>query len=270
MTIDTTPVWDRYAGPPPALYERYFVPAIGRHVADALVEVAAPRAGERALDVACGTGVVARLVAERVGRGGSVAGVDGNAGMLDIARSTSHEVEWRHANAEGLPFDDDVFDVALCSLGLQFFANTGRALAEMRRVVRPGGRLAVATVGPISPAFRALREVLAAHLGDHVASFIDVIFSIDDPQGLHDLVDAAGFTEVTTRRRPVRLHLGPPADFFWQYLLGTPLAEHVAGLDADARTALEAAIVARWQPLADDLVDDLVDDVDIVVGTARV
>src|SRR5690606_1369490 len=104
---------DAYRGSPPQNYERYFVPAIGAPAARGLMGIAALRPGERVLDVACGTGVVARLAAEAVGGSGTVAGLDINPGMLMVARSSvpaGMTIEWHEAGAESMPFADAAFD----------------------------------------------------------------------------------------------------------------------------------------------------------------
>src|SRR5688500_1218869 len=101
------PAFDKtYGESAPENYERYFVPSIGGPLAQDLVQTAALRSGERLLDVACGTGVVTRLAAERVGRSGRVAGVDANAGMLAVARSVTSAdsgIEWYETSAEAMP-----------------------------------------------------------------------------------------------------------------------------------------------------------------------
>ena len=105
----------------PENYERFFVPAIGRPLAHDLVRVAALHIGEHVLDVGCGTGVVARLAAERVGPGGSVAGLDINPGMLAVARSVTPpdmKIEWYEASAESMPLPSGAFDVVLCQMSL--------------------------------------------------------------------------------------------------------------------------------------------------------
>jgi ubiquinone/menaquinone biosynthesis C-methylase UbiE len=117
----------------PELYERYLVPAIARLWAADLVERAAPKSGERVLDIACGTGIVARFAAATMGIG-HIVGLDINEGMLAVARSRSAgsgpHIEWREASALDLPFPDNSFDLILCQLGLQFFPDQPRALRE--------------------------------------------------------------------------------------------------------------------------------------------
>ena len=162
--------FETYRGNPAANYEHYFVPAIGAPLAQDLVELAALRPGERVVDVACGTGVVTRLAAERVGDA-AVAGVDVNPGMLEVARTAAQDtaIEWHEASADALPLGDARFDVALCQMGLQFFPDRLAALRELRRVLRPGGRAVLNVPGPTPPLLAVLERALGRHLGPEVA-----------------------------------------------------------------------------------------------------
>ena len=112
------------SGNAPEFYERYvrlmMEPWVRR-----LVDVAALRPAEHVLDVACGTGFVARLAAERVGTRGRVVGIDLNVGMIEAARAVStadsrNTIEWRTGDAAALPFANAAFDVVLCQQGVQF------------------------------------------------------------------------------------------------------------------------------------------------------
>ena len=126
MSQDTS--WNVYGGTPAEVYERYLAPAIFRPWAELLLDLAVLRPGERVLDVACGTGVVARRAVEKVGAAGRVTGLDINTDMLAMARSSHAEVEWREASALAMPFPDESFDVVLCQQGLRFFPDRiGRA-----------------------------------------------------------------------------------------------------------------------------------------------
>src|SRR5436190_80880 len=129
------------------LYERYLVPALFRPWAADLVVLARLRQGDRVLDVACGTGVVARRATEYVGPGGRVVGLDLNAGMLAVARSASaaedRAIEWCESSALSMPFADQSFDVVFCQQGLQFFPDRRAGLREMHRVSAEGGYLLV-------------------------------------------------------------------------------------------------------------------------------
>lgn len=263
-------VFRRYQGNPAEIYERWFVPAIGLPFATRVVDAADLHPGERVLDVACGTGVVTRLAAERVGVAGEVAGIDGHPGMLEVARDATppeSAIEWRQASADGLPFQDASFDVAVSSISLQFFADKVRALGEMRRVLVPGGRVAIGVPGPTPPLFDVLHEVLADHLGAEVAAFVHGVFALDDPTRLEELLAAAGFDHVRVEVGPLPVRLDAPADFLWQYLLGTPLADAVANLDQQDRDALQGAVVRRWAPFVVD--DHMPIDVGCLVATGR-
>lgn len=130
--------------------------------------MAALQPGERVVDGACGTGVVSRLAAERVGATGSVVGVDVNPAMLGVARSApappGASIDWREANAEALPLPDASFDVVLCQLGLMFVADRSAALREIRRVLAPGGRVAITVPGTMEPLMEAMAESLARNI----------------------------------------------------------------------------------------------------------
>lgn len=196
------------AGSAPEVYEQELVPAVFGPWAPILVELAYPKPADRVIDIACGTGVVARIAAARVGRGGAVAGVDLNPGMLNVARSLKTKddaasVQWREASADRLPFPDGSFDIAYCQLGLQFFADRPAALREMRRVLPTEGRLAVMVWCGIqeSPGFGAFADILERSVGSAAATIMRAPFGLSDTNELSRLVAAAGFRDVTIQRR---------------------------------------------------------------------
>ena len=239
-----------YGASPAENYQRFFVPSIGRPVADDLIGVAGLQPGQRVLDVACGTGVVTRLAAERVGAAGVVAGLDVNPGMLTVARSQTPpgmSIEWHQANADSMPLSDEAFDVVLCQMGLQFISSKLTALREMRRVLKPAGRALVTVPGPNPDMFAIMRDALARHLSPQAASFGDLVFSMHDVDELSELMRSAGFRKVDVQARPKTLRLPGPEDFLWQYLYSTPLAEAVAQTGEAKRNALERDVCARWQ-----------------------
>ena len=235
-------------------YECCFVPAIGAPLAADLVDAAALRRGERVLDVACGTGVVARLAAERVRDVGRVAGADINPAMLEVARSEvpGSPIEWHEANAESLPHADETFDVVLCQMGLQFIEDKAKALREMRRVLVPGGRLVLNVPGPAPGPMAALGEALARHATAEAASFVTLVFSLYEPDELRDMVAAAGFREVEVQRTTKALRVAPPEEFIWQYACSTPIAGVLAGLDERRRAALERDVGAQCRSYCTD------------------
>lgn len=241
--------YERYGGTAPESYERFFVPAIGGPLAHDLIAEAAIRPGERVLDVACGTGVVTRLAAERVGVAGTVAALDVNAAMLDVARrvsaSAAPAIRWYESPAESMPLADGVFDVVLCQLGLQFVVDKPAALREMHRVAARGGRV-LASVPRPSAFFGVLDQ--AARRIPGASEFVRAVFSLDDPDEVERLFRGAGFRDVTVRRYAKTLRLPSPREFLWQYVQCTPLAEQVAGAEHEVLAALEREVVAGWQP----------------------
>jgi ubiquinone/menaquinone biosynthesis C-methylase UbiE len=252
MTTATSarqPFYESYGGTAPESYERYFVPAIGGPLAHDLITEAAIRPGERVLDVACGTGVVSRLAAERVGASGSVAALDVNAAMLDVARtvsaSTVPAIRWYESPAESMPLPDGGFDLVLCQLGLQFVEDRPAALREMHRVTAPGGRV-LASVPRPSEFFGVLDQAAARRIPP-AAEFVRAVFSLNDPAEVERLFRGAGFGEVTVRRYAKRLRLPAPRDFLWQYVQCTPLAGEVAGARQEALAGLERDVVDGWQ-----------------------
>lgn len=239
-----------YGGTAAENYQRFFVPSIGAPVADDLIGVAGLQPGERVLDVACGTGVVARRAAERVGAAGSVAGLDVNPGMLAVARSetpSDRPIDWYEADAESMPLPDKAFDVVLCQMGLQFVPNKLAALREMRRVLDTAGRVHVNVPGPKPPIFAIMTDALARRLGPGAASFGDLVFSMHDVDELTELMRSAGFREVDVQAKRKDLRLPAPEDFLWQYIHSTPLAEAAAQAGEGELDALERDVCAQWQ-----------------------
>lgn len=259
-----------YGGNPPVNYERFFVPAIGAPLATDLIRQTALRQGERVLDVACGTGVVARLASQQVGATGTVVGLDVNPGMLAVARSATPPgmtIEWHEASAEAMPLPDASFDVVLCQMGLQFMPDKHAALSEMRRVLVRSGRLILNVPGPTPRLFALMGEALARHIGAEAAGFVTHVFSLHDTTEIQNLVSGAGFHDVSVQSDTKPLRLPAPEEFLWQYVQSTPLAGAVAQVDDERRGSLERDVVAKWQEFEKD--HALMLQVRIVVATAR-
>lgn len=251
-------------------YERYFVPAIGRPIAQDLIEVAALRSGEHVLDVACGTGVVTRLAAERVGNAGSVTGSDVDASMLEIARSVAPKgasIEWAETSAEAMPYEDDRFDVVLCQMGLQFMANKLATLREMQRVLAPSGRVALNVPGPTPPMFSIVADALARHIHPEVGLKMHLVFSLHDTGELQELMRNAGFSDIKPSRAIKTLRLPPAEQFLWQYIGATPLATAFAEANEETRTAFERDVCEKWQDFCEN--DTLTLQVGMTTATAR-
>ena len=137
----------------------------------------------------------------------------------------------------------------------------------MRRVLIPGGRAVLSTPGPTPPLFEAIDAALADHVGARASCFVHAVFSVHDPVAARELFAAAGFDEVEIDTGTIPLRVGPPANFFWQYVQSTPLAAVAAVLDDSARAALERDVVERCQPFVDG--DATVIEPGVLVVTGR-
>ena len=225
-------------------YERY-VRLLMEPWVHCLVEVAALQPAEHVLDVACGTGFVARLAADCVGATGRVVGIDLNAGMIEAARAASGQgaattIEWRTGDAAALPFESGIFDVVLCQQGAQFFPDRIQALLEMRRVLRLGGRLAFTVWNAIgdTPYHAALAGALARHVSAEAGSMARAPHALHDAVELRGLVASAGFRNVNVRPTIKTTKLPLPAEFVPGHLAAVPMGQEITRLSAERRRAL--------------------------------
>jgi len=208
-------------------YERYLVTAVMAAFADDLVEIVRP--GDRVLDVACGTGIVARRAAAR---GAEVVGADLNGQMLAVASAAEPAIEWLEADAADLPFPDGAFDVVLCQQGLQFMPDPAAAVAEMRRVLAPGGRLAVSVWRPC-----AAYEILAGVLDEENAAVARSPFA----RGAEVCALVGGHVQIAIK--PVRF--ASPEEMLRQEVASSPMS-----------LTVDDALVEAFAAAIDDHVDD--------------
>jgi ubiquinone/menaquinone biosynthesis C-methylase UbiE len=249
-------------------YEKLFVPVLGGPLGAELVQDARLQTGEHVLDVACGTGIIARLAAQRVAPTGSVSALDVNAAMLSIARSlpSAIPIKWYETAAESVPLPDRSFDVVFCQLGLQFITDKAAAMREMHRVLKPGGRLHIST--PIPNAFfDVLDREIAHHVSAEASGFVHAVFSLNDPQEMRGLLAEAGFETPEVHAHRKRLELPPAGDFMWQYISCTPLMAMLPQSGNAQTAALERAVVAGWQPWVTE--NGLSYEQSVLVGSAR-
>lgn len=201
---------------PAETYEGYMVPVLFEPWARRLVEIVDPQPGERILDVACGTGIVARVAASHAGPTAPVTGLDISPGMLDVARTSfgldGHEIEWVEGQAEAMPFPAFSFDVALCQFALMFFTDRHAALSEMHRVLDDDGRLGLSVWQEIErhPFYETLRDVLRWHLG---TSGVGDIFALGDAEALRTMVADAGFHTISIRSLSMTARFPDPEGF---------------------------------------------------------
>jgi SAM-dependent methyltransferase len=243
---------------PAQVYEDFFVPALFVPCAAELLELVPPDEGDRVLDVACGSGAVARAAAARVGPRGSVTGVDLRPGMIEVAASlppvSGPPVDWRVGDALALEDGDGSYDVVLCQQGIQFFPDQAGAVREMRRVLARGGRVGLAVWQGMdrNDFFRELTEVEARHLEALGVTYEELAgpFLHGDPEWLHALLADSGFGDVRVEERTFEARFA--ADGFvenveFAYSAVVPefsddperFAAFVEAVDRDARETLE-------------------------------
>jgi SAM-dependent methyltransferase len=226
-----------------------------------LLKHADPQPGERVVDVACGTGVVARQTAPRVGTAGTVVGVDINPAMLAVARSLpapeGAPIDWREGSALALPLPDDAFDLALCQAGLQFFPDRLQALREMHRVLCSGGRVAISVWRSLEhhPVQQVLWEAIARHLNTTAAA-IGRPFSLGDAGDLRTLLESAGFADgtIVARSYTVRQPRNPQrvTEIMMNWAGSIPT---FATMNAEQRVALAQAIEHETAPALESYAD---------------
>ena len=227
-----------FAGSIPKLYETHLVPLIFEPYAADIAKRLSSRPLSRLLEVAAGTGVVTRALASALPESVSIVATDLNQAMLDQASAvgTKRSVEWRQADAMQLPFEDGTFDAVVCQFGVMFFPDKTKALAEARRVLRPGGVLV----------FNVWDRITENEFADAVSAAMETLFPDDPPRFLprtpygyyeHHVIESdlagAGFVSapqieiVAARSRASSPYIPALA-----YCQGTPLKNEIETRDA--------------------------------------
>jgi len=179
-------------------YERFLVPALFQDWVPIMLAAAGVGEGDHVLDVACGTGVVARGAVAEVGIGGTVVGLDATAAMLTVAERIEPRVKWRVGDASSLPFGDAEFDAIICQSGLMFFPDQVEAIREMWRILKPGGHLAV-QVWAECEAQVTFAGIVEEHAGVIVADRYRTPWSLSKPERLLSLFHEAGVHQCELR-----------------------------------------------------------------------
>jgi SAM-dependent methyltransferase len=232
-------------------YEQVLVPAILGPAARALVDWASLKPGETVLDVGCGTGAATRFAAEQVGPAGRVSGIDVNAGMIAVARSLplldGVAIDWQVESAYSIPLSDRSQDVVLCAQTLQFLSERGKALAEMQRVLKPGGRAVLSLWCEIesSPYFQALVEAVSGRIGPETAEGLGAAFNLSNSEEIRRLVSGANFETVEITAKQLDLDLPPLPEFVPRHVQATPMAPGFNAAPERARRAVVRDVAER-------------------------
>ncbi|MEM7288429.1 MAG: methyltransferase domain-containing protein, partial [Actinomycetota bacterium] len=209
------------------------------------------RPGDRRLDLACGTGIVART-AHGAGEGVEVAGVDLNRAMLTVARRIEPAIEWIEGDVGRLPVDDDSYDAATCQMAFMFFPDRSAALAEMARVVRPSGRLAVLVPAAIEAqaAYGPFVDVVVRRTGEAARSMLSTYWNCGDIGAFAALATGAGWKHVAATTPVGVAHFGSIEAFVDTELDATPLGDRIEDDDRTAIVDELRPVLSQW--LTDD------------------
>lgn len=241
----------------PETYERYIVPTWMADWTSDLIDAGGVCPGKKVLDVACGTGIIARRAASLVGPDGRIAGVDLNEGMLRVARRCAAQegaiaIEWYQSDIVCMPFSSGEFDTVLCQQGLQFFPDKAMALREMKRVLAPHGTLALSVWGRPgkSPHVIVICDVFAEYFGEDSTTIFRVACSLSNPRVLQNLVKDAGFSNIHIRSG-VKIARHPSlAELLPAYFSVFPVAAQIAAMPEEDRIRMFCCIetkLAAWR-----------------------
>lgn len=238
---------------PAETYHEFLVPAIFARWAPLLIKYALPVGGEHVLDVACGTGVIAKEIAPLVGGGGRVVGLDISPDMLEVARRhptpVGAAIDWVEGSAQALPTGP--FDIVLCQQGLQFFPDPAGAAAEMRSVLADGGRAVVAVWNDLElqPVFKAIMEAEARILDEPIAD-VALPFTFERREALQPLFERAGFGRVEVLAESVESSFPEPDKFLkLAVLAAAAVIPTIAEMSDEARDELVRQVADETAPV---------------------
>lgn len=234
------------------IYESQKVPAMFRPLAESTVNLIQLDAVDHVLDVACGTGILARVVGEKFPKIQRLVGSDLNQGMLDVATTLTvaepYKSEWYAADVGSLPFDSHTFTLCFCQQGLQFFPDKAKALSEIHRVIKPNGRLVLSVWSEISPFFEVLAEALERHIGTAIAERSLAPFAFRNQDQIENLLTAAGFTGHKVHTLTVDRQICPAQDAIPAEIAGNPVGVEVAEHGAEVHDLIVQRVIENLSP----------------------
>lgn len=213
------------------IYETQKVPAMFGPLADAMLGSVELNSSDRILDVACGTGIVARKAKEKAGKDVRVVGADLNKGMIDTAQSlidpVSQSCEWVVAPADNMPFANGEFTKVFCQQGLQFFPDQKLALIEMRRVLAEGGQIFVTIWKEPSPFFSTLATAIENHVNQDLAAKSLAPFTYKGHGEMPKLLKNNGFSGFRSTDLTIDRKIRDPKNSIEQEILGNPVGKEI-------------------------------------------
>jgi SAM-dependent methyltransferase len=215
-------------------YERHMVPGMFAHWTELVVGLVPPQPTDHVLDIACGTGIGVRVASRFVGSTGKVVGVDIDPGVIEVARrltqATGIPMEWHCADALQVPFKDATFDLCFCLQGLQFFPDRHAGLAEIRRILKPSGRLAASIWGPLEYNMGHYAVVQALESQGVDASAAKRACSFSNPDDIRDAATRAGFSRMQLHTEDGVSHFTSIKSFIDGMTQGSPSTRHAVAL----------------------------------------
>ena len=185
------------------MHEQYLVPAIYAQWAGRVAEIAEIDVGQDVLDVACGTGTLARAIQLETGLSGKVIGLDTNEKMLASAQARYRGIEWQLGDATAMSFEKNRFDRVMCQFALMFINNRVAVIKEMLRVCKPDGLVVLATWGPLHQggAYDALIKLVRKYLGSRAALNLSSPWALGKPGVMDALLLTSGVNEYECHQR---------------------------------------------------------------------
>jgi ubiquinone/menaquinone biosynthesis C-methylase UbiE len=242
------------SGDGPSTYEKYVVPAYTGTWAKEIVNRSCIQKSEKILDVACGTGLVARTVSELFNNDSFIYGIDVNEAMLKKAFEMNKDINWHHGDVAEMPFSENSFDVVICQQGLQYFSDRSHAINEMRRVLVNRGRILLSVWRPIqfSPFFATLCKALEQYVNTNAAATLSSAFAVGNREELRILFNKAGFKKVHISLVIKQMSYSPFEEFLVGGISATPFFKDILGMEESLREEMLLSIYNSSHDYIDD------------------
>ena len=238
------------------VYETQKIPTVFGPLAEAVIEAIDLPENGHVLDVACGTGIVARTVAQHLKGKGRIVGADLNPAMIQVAQrlmpECGHQVSWHACDVVDLPFEGEEFDLVFCQQGLQFFPDKAGAVAEIYQVTKPGGKFAPTCWCKVSPLFQAVSDSLKNRVSEKSAFQALVPFSFRDAAVISSLLTGAGFKMMQTTRLVLHRSLQPPREGIRREILASPYEQELLDKGEDTIEAVISDVELALAPYRQD------------------